>query len=651
MTAPTTAHALLGLVGAARRRLLAASADHLGLAALARLEAASSLPQGAGTLPPTVQDALDRVEDLARLARTLRLAPGVGVMPVPVQVATTAPAVGLAAAALIAAPSPSATGLPEDLASLVLAERAGRESWNREGEWDEPVHVASPQATVTRADDAPPAPGTDRGPAPESPPLEVPVQLADSAPQEPSVAAALVEPASEPQPAAGRRRGRRVRKQAAEEDDALDWLGPPAAVNDVGDDAVTGEEARPTDPGQGTDRADGTELADGEPSHVGPFETAPDGQPQPIDDADVEETVIVRFQGDEHQGDVDGGSSPTLAGEEPEELGDPISEDDLDLQLELDISQLRPEELEGLRAAGLDGPDEEATVRSTATELLDLRPPIQVGDELPTIREGPGDRPSPVQIRVTNDGRARAVAPSAARPGSALDGLDGQDPIPLTEADLALRGLVLTDGEDLAVAVRQPPAQPTRPAPMLDARPVTDPVELEPAALTPLAETGPDPDHVERLVQSAEEAIRRGDLHAATEAWTELIELVPDHAVAYIGRGRCHLELGDYSAAMSDFKKSEDLRENDPEPLVAMGDLYFVRKDYGRAIEYFSAAIDIDGAHAMARCRRGISHYYRKAYKEAFNDLQKAYNLDPEIPNIRKYVQMAIKRLEESGAR
>ena len=48
----------------------------------------------------------------------------------------------------------------------------------------------------------------------------------------------------------------------------------------------------------------------------------------------------------------------------------------------------------------------------------------------------------------------------------------------------------------------------------------------------------------------------------------------------------------------------------------------------------------------MARCRRGISHYYRKNYRQAFQDLQRAYALDPEIPNIRKYVQMVVKKME-----
>jgi hypothetical protein len=46
----------------------------------------------------------------------------------------------------------------------------------------------------------------------------------------------------------------------------------------------------------------------------------------------------------------------------------------------------------------------------------------------------------------------------------------------------------------------------------------------------------------------------------------------------------------------------------------------------------------------MAFCRRGISHYYRKTYLRAVEDLNRALALDPNIPNIRTYVAMAKKK-------
>ena len=72
--------------------------------------------------------------------------------------------------------------------------------------------------------------------------------------------------------------------------------------------------------------------------------------------------------------------------------------------------------------------------------------------------------------------------------------------------------------------------------------------------------------------------------------------------------------------------------------------MYFARKDYRKAIEHFDAALTMDSKHAMAYCRRGISHYYRKNYKQALTDLNKAQKLDQDIPNIRTFITMAKKR-------
>lgn len=149
------------------------------------------------------------------------------------------------------------------------------------------------------------------------------------------------------------------------------------------------------------------------------------------------------------------------------------------------------------------------------------------------------------------------------------------------------------------------------------------------------------------LLNEARVAKERGDLTVAIQLLTDALEMSPDHADAYINRGHCHLDLGDYSSAMSDFSRAEDLEPNKPEPHFAMGNLYFNRKEYKRAVEFYDHALELDGSHAMARCRRGISHYYRKNYKQAYQDLQSAYRLDPEIPNIRKYVQMAMKKMDK----
>ena len=95
---------------------------------------------------------------------------------------------------------------------------------------------------------------------------------------------------------------------------------------------------------------------------------------------------------------------------------------------------------------------------------------------------------------------------------------------------------------------------------------------------------------------------------------------------------------------------AEEVDDQSAEPKVAIGDLYFHRKDYRKAIECFDTALQMSPNHAMAFCRRGISHYYRKNYQQALVDLEKASSIDPDIPNIASFISMA-KRKNKSGRR
>ncbi len=206
------------------------------------------------------------------------------------------------------------------------------------------------------------------------------------------------------------------------------------------------------------------------------------------------------------------------------------------------------------------------------------------------------------------------------------------------------------------VTLEAPPRRDTRPAPVVPsayAGPrITD--DEEPAAASPALNTAPvspsasaeETARIDVILAEARGLTETGNFRSAIESYTDALDIL-DRADAHIGRGRCYLELGDYSSAMSDFQRAEDLDPNKPESHVAMGDLYYARREYRRAIEFYDQAVELDGSHAMARCRRGISHYHKRNFRQAFHDLQRAYQLDPEIPNIRKYVQMAVRKMEQ----
>jgi len=168
--------------------------------------------------------------------------------------------------------------------------------------------------------------------------------------------------------------------------------------------------------------------------------------------------------------------------------------------------------------------------------------------------------------------------------------------------------------------------------------------EIDPSPKTPTL--GND---LKLLMRLATQAHGEGELENAIDAYSDLLDQQPNHLPALLARGRCHLEKKDYTAAVSDFRRAQNLDKRSTGALVALGDLYFARKNHDQAITFFDQAIDIESNHAQARCRRGLAHYHSGRYRQAFLDLQRAYKLDPEIPNIRRLVQMAIRKLEENA--
>ena len=138
----------------------------------------------------------------------------------------------------------------------------------------------------------------------------------------------------------------------------------------------------------------------------------------------------------------------------------------------------------------------------------------------------------------------------------------------------------------------------------------------------------------------AQELIARGDLYGAADLYSDILDADPDQIWAQIARGRIWLDLGDFSRAMSDFMTASDVAGDIPEADLAMGDLYFARKDYERAIQHYTDALAQQPEHALALARRGISFHYRKMYREAMADLERAEQLDPDIPNLATYVAM-----------
>ena len=148
------------------------------------------------------------------------------------------------------------------------------------------------------------------------------------------------------------------------------------------------------------------------------------------------------------------------------------------------------------------------------------------------------------------------------------------------------------------------------------------------------------------MLREAEAAVEAGDFVLARKLLTRVLQTRPS-AKAHLLRGRVHLDLGDHDDAMVDFMAAEDLAPVDAEPVVAIADLWFARKEYRRAIDHYDVAVDLEPRHAEACYRRGLCHFHLHDDDEALADFRRAERLDPDLPAVERNIELAERRIEQ----
>lgn len=367
-----------------------------------------------------------------------------------------------------------------------------------------------------------------------------------------------------------------------------------------------------------------------------PIEDFPEWQPQGGTEADFD-VVFDEEDSDEvvPVGEaLDEGTLRMEAGPEDEALPAWESEEDWDSTAFTDEDDARPEEDETAHAEPappLAPPAGAPTVALGAPRAVS--PGIRLGGDEEATATG-------AAIQILGYGKARTLTPTLAL-GAAPDDDD-------LDEDMVLDG----DQPQLSVAFQEPDEEPTGshvPTLTEEAAPAAHETVLNvDGSMTGATSTTVDvdisSDETHRYLQLARAAEQSGRLREAVLHYDDLLGHDPHNMAAHLGRGRCLVDLGDYSAAMSDFTRAEDIAPESPEPVVEMGNLFFARKEWKKAISYFDHALEMDRNHTMALCRRGICHYHRKRYDAATTDLLAAKDKGAEVPGLDRYIRMASKR-------
>jgi len=128
-----------------------------------------------------------------------------------------------------------------------------------------------------------------------------------------------------------------------------------------------------------------------------------------------------------------------------------------------------------------------------------------------------------------------------------------------------------------------------------------------------------------------------GDYSAAIEDFNRLIEMSPDNAMLYAGRGEAYLGLGAHDLALSDLNTALTLAPQTPEVLVAMGDYWAYMANYDLALEYYGKALEYSPGYSPAYNAMGLVYMDLTDYDAAIAAFNSSIQYNPYSPKSYDY--------------
>ena len=139
------------------------------------------------------------------------------------------------------------------------------------------------------------------------------------------------------------------------------------------------------------------------------------------------------------------------------------------------------------------------------------------------------------------------------------------------------------------------------------------------------------------------------DLQNCTYALDRSAMSIRDRAATIGNRGIIYMALGEYDKAIEDFNTALKLHPEFLEVHVNIGNVYFIDKEFNKALVEYTVAIDSQSSMVhVAHINRGMTYENMGDFTNAEKDYLEAQTLMPEsaLPQLR-LEQLARKRAEQ----
>ena len=121
----------------------------------------------------------------------------------------------------------------------------------------------------------------------------------------------------------------------------------------------------------------------------------------------------------------------------------------------------------------------------------------------------------------------------------------------------------------------------------------------------------------------------KGEIELAIKDYNKAIKLSSNYAFAYINRGIAYRKKGDADLAIKDYNKAIKLDSNDADTYYNRGNVYNDNGEIDLAIKDYNKAIKLDPNVAAIYCNRGNAYLKKGDADLAIKDYNKAIKLNP----------------------